>query len=41
MAILLILLLMVDLMVKDVVMKAELIRYGFNAPSHCSHDELT
>ena len=40
MAILSMVLLMVDLMVKDALMKAELICFGFGAPSDCSHDGL-
>ena len=33
-------LLMVDLMVKDALMKDELIHFGYDAPSDCTHDEL-
>ena len=40
MAILSMVLLMVDLMVKDALMYFELIRSGFGAPSDYSHDEL-
>ena len=40
MVILSMVLLMVDLMVKDALMKVELIRSGFGTPSDCSHDGL-
>ena len=40
MAILSMVLLMADLMVKDILMKADLIRSGFGAPSDYSHDGL-
>ena len=40
MTILSMVLLMVDLMVKDALMKVDLIRFGFSAPSDCSHDGL-
>ena len=40
MAILLMVLLMVDLMVTNALMKDELIRSGFGTPIDCSHDEL-
>ena len=33
-------LLMADLMVKDALLKADLMYYGFGAPSDRSHDEL-
>ena len=40
MAILSMVLLMADLMVKNALMKADLIRSGFGTPSDCSHDGL-
>ena len=40
MVILSMVLLIVDLMVKDGLMKDELICSGFDAPSDCSHDGL-
>ena len=40
MAISLMVLLMVDLMVKDTLMKADLILSSFDAPSDCSRDGL-
>ena len=40
MTILLMVLLMEGLIVKDALMKAELIRSSFGTPSDCSHDEL-
>ena len=32
--------LMADLMVEDALLKALLMRFGFDAPSDCSHDSL-
>ena len=40
MTILSMVLLMVDLMVKDALLNADLMRSGFSVPSDCSHDGL-